>query len=145
MTGGQNLTKELWGLKCKHKIEFQKVNKTLGNQAPKKRPAEFVTVDAGSVLFWRGDIPHRHVKHSHHIAIIHGNAKFIKCQYALNGEGTNMSPKVITEYLEGEDVSRTMTEPKDYNEMVSKYKKGIPFYLQPAPSIGSDCAQIVRR
>jgi len=113
---GHQLTKTAWEY-------FNDANKKL---KPKPNPISvtFMEVKTGEMVFWRGDLPHRHVKHRYNSSIIHGNMKFGACVNQSDGTGMSTSKKWLTDYIIDDNaklVEGTNVEPVGYGESCFLY------------------------
>ena len=90
---GHQLTKVAWEYHC------SLMNKKVSKPEPSSIEVKFKEVKTGEMVFWRGDLPHRHIRHNIHSAIIQGNMKFGNCNNSFEVRGMRKSLTWLTKYI----------------------------------------------
>ena len=88
----------------------------------KEAKVNFLTIPAGSMFIFRGDLPHRHVAHGHHASVMHGDMKFPIMKPEMYGDGASTSPQWIRKYFDDmnyADSNQVAVSPKNYDRMLS--------------------------
>jgi hypothetical protein len=119
---GHQLTKTVW----EYINDANKKLKPESEPKPEPEPTSvtFIKVKTGEMVFWRGDLPHRHVKHRYNSSIIHGNMKFGACVIQLDGSVMSTSKKWLTDYIIDDNtklVEGTNVKPVGYGESCFLY------------------------
>jgi hypothetical protein len=87
LPGGHRMFEEV--KECCKRNKLNSVDQLLDQEdQPPQREIEFLEGRAGSLLFFRADIPHRHLRMECHSCVIHFDFRFRECPLNYDGEGS---------------------------------------------------------